>query len=114
MVRRRGRWRAAFGAVALVSTAIAAEAAPSFVYVAAPICQSGSPCAPQVLVYDANTAALVTTIALPLNTSPAGIAISRDGRRLWVSLRAQTNNASPSLAAIDLQSHQFLSRYTTD
>ena len=114
MVRRQVWWRAAFGAVALVSTAIAAVAAPAFVYVAAPICQSGAPCAPQVLVYDANTAALVTSIALPLNTSPAGIVISRDGKRLWVSLRSQTNNGSPSLAAIDLTSQLFFARYTTD
>jgi hypothetical protein len=110
MVRRLG-WRAAIGAVALVSTAIAAEAAPSFVYVAAPICASGSPCAPQVFVYDANTAALVTTIALPLNTSPAGIVISRDGTRLYVSLNAQANNGAPLLAIIDLTSNLLYGQY---
>jgi Viral BACON domain len=104
-------WRVAIGAVALVSTAIAADAAPSFVYVAAPICASGSSCAPQVLVYDATTAALVTSIGLPLNTSPAGIVISRDGARLYVSLRSQANDGSPSLAVVDLTSHLFLAQY---
>lgn len=99
------------GAVALVSTAIAAEAAPSFVYVAAPICVSGSTCAPQVLVYDANTAALVTTIGLPLNTSPAGMVISRDGTHLYVSLTAPTNNGSPSLAIVDLTSNLLFGQY---
>jgi hypothetical protein len=113
MVRRLMGWRAAFGAVALVSTAIYAEAAPSFVYVAAPICRSGAPCAPEVLVYDAGTAALVTRISLPLNVSPAGIVISPDGQRLYVSLRSQSNNAT-SLAVIDLGSNLFLAQYAAD
>jgi hypothetical protein len=112
MVRLVG-WRAAFGAVALISTAIAAEAAPSFVYVAAPICRSGAPCAPEVLVYDAGTAGLVTRIALPLNTSPNGIVISPDGQRLYVSLRSQANSAS-SIAVIDLASNLFLAQYAAD
>ena len=113
MVRRRFRWRAAVGAAVLFSTAITAEAAPSFVYVVAPICQSGAPCAPQVLVYDASTAALVTTIGLPLNTSPAGIVISRDGTRLYVSLRA-SSGGTPSLAVVDLTSNVFLAQYASN
>ena len=113
MVRRSVGWRAAFGAVALVSTAIAAEAASSFVYVAAPICPSGVSCVPEVLVYDTRTAALVTRVGLPVNTSPAGIVISPDGQRLYVSLRSQANNA-PSLAVIDLGSNLFLAQYSVD
>src|SRR6516165_343998 len=110
MVRRRLWWRAAVGLVVLSGTAIAADTTTSFVYVAAPICQSGAPCAPEVLVYDASTAALVTRIALPLNTSPAGIVISRDGTRLYVSLRPQTSG-SPTLAIADLTSNLFLAQY---
>jgi len=113
MILRSVTWRAAFGAVALVSTAIAAEAAPSFVYVATPICPSGASCAAGVLVYDTRTAALVTRIGLPLNASPAGIVISPDGQRLYVSMRSQANNAA-SLALIDLGSNLFLAQYSAD
>jgi len=113
MVRRRLWWRAAVGAAALLSAATAADAAPSFVYVAAPICRSGSPCAPQVLVYDASTANLVTRIGLPINTSPAGLVIATDGSKLYVSLRSQTNGAA-SLASIDLASHMFFAQYPAD
>jgi hypothetical protein len=63
-----------------------------------------------VLVYDASTAALVTRVTLPLNTSPAGIVISRDGSRLYVSLHAQPTG-SPSLAVVDLTSNLFLAQY---
>ncbi|HEX6463630.1 MAG TPA: hypothetical protein VFZ98_04230, partial [Vicinamibacterales bacterium] len=113
MVRRRLWWRAAVVAAALFSTAIAADAAQSFVYVAAPICQSGVPCAPEVLVYDASTTALVTTIGLPLNTSPAGIVISHDGTRLYVSLRA-SSTGTPSLAVVDLTANVFLTQYASN
>ena len=76
--------------LASLMLAAPAGAAQSYIYVATapPPCTSPSPCAPgQLLVFDAITRELVTSA--PLGTAanlPRGMAISQDGRRLYISM----------------------------
>jgi uncharacterized membrane protein len=68
---------------------VPSASAGSFVYVAVPAaeCAAASPCAPPELhVYDAETARLVTRLPLPVHTAPAGIAMSPDGSRTMLSV----------------------------
>jgi hypothetical protein len=77
------RWLVFCAFAALVSSTV--SAAQSFVYLAAPVCVATPVCAPEVLVYDAVTGGLVTRIPLTVGTTPSALAISPDGRRLYVS-----------------------------
>ena len=82
------------------------EAAQSFAYVAT--CgQSTSCAAPQLLVYDANTARLVTAIDLPPGT-PRSAAIAPDGTRLYVSI---AGSSGARLAVIDTTAHVLSGSY---
>jgi hypothetical protein len=83
-----------------------ASAAQTFVYVAAPVCPH-DPCASDVLVYDAATAGLVTRISLGA-ARPSYLALSPDGRRLYVS--TETDPAG-ELIVIDTTQHRIVERY---
>ena len=82
------------------------EAAQSFAYVAT--CGQSSNClAPQLLVYDANTARLVTSIDLPPGT-PRNAAMTLDGTRLYVSIAGSTG---ARLAVVDTTAHVLAGSY---
>jgi hypothetical protein len=97
----------------LLMLATPAAAAQSFIYVAvaAPPCAAGPACAPgQLVVYDAVTKEVVTTAALgSAQNVPRGMAMSPDGRRLYISLSA--SDGSASLAVFDTARHQMASTY---
>ena len=83
------------------------DAAQSFAYVAT--CGQSSNCAaPQLLVYDANTAQLVTAIDLPAGT-PRNAEMALDGTRLYVSIAGSTG---ARLAVIDTTAHVLAGSYT--
>ena len=83
-----------------------AHAAQSYIYVAvaAPPCAANG-CPPgQLLVFDAITRQLVTSVELGNATNrPAGMAMSPDGRRLYVSMVASDGGAS--LVTFDAARH---------
>jgi hypothetical protein len=82
-------------AAALMTLPLRAAPGQSFVYVAA---TSDPIAAPEVLVIDAATMAVVTRIPLPANTGQRGMAMSPDGRRLYV-------RSDDSLVVIDTTTH---------
>jgi hypothetical protein len=92
--------------------ATASSASPSgyvYVAVAASACEQPSPCAPpRVVVLDAATAEVVTSINLPVHTSTRGVAISPDGTRLYVSNFGAEFGASTSLTVIDARHNVLL------
>jgi hypothetical protein len=85
-----------------------AYAAPgSFVYTTASSCNQVSMCTLNLLVYDATTAALVTTIPLGtgLTAGSGGLAISPDGSRVYVSV---SFGASLGVLTVDATRHQVV------
>ncbi len=102
------------GLMAVFATAGATMASASssgYVYVAVPAaaCAQASPCAaPRVLVVDAATAEVATSIELPVHTAPRGIAVSADGTRLYVSNFGAEFGASNSLTVIDARHNVLL------
>ena len=103
---RHHRWFLA--TVVLLTLARTAGAAQSYIYVAvaSPPCTPPSPCAPgQLLVFDAITRQLVTHTQLGSATNlPRGMAISQDGRRLYISMGPDANGDT-SLAVFDTSRH---------
>src|SRR5215471_9182396 len=96
----------AAGAATLAAPALAAAGPGSFVYVVATTCDT-RPCAINLVVYDAATAGLVTTIPLAIGKAPAapGLAISPDGSRLYASVSVGT---SPAVVVVDATRHQSI------
>lgn len=97
-------------------TAVSAAASPrGYVYVPvmpAP-CAQPSPCAPpQLLVFDATTAGQVIAIDLPVHTRAVGVAISPDGRHVYVSNRGVEFSAGNSVSIIDARHHVRLATVT--
>jgi len=93
---------------------------PAFVYAAVPgpSCPGGHPCAPSVHVYDAATAELVFRLPLPAETMPAGIAVSPDGARVYVSTAQtitshQTQVIEGSITVIDARRHRLVGTFST-
>lgn len=91
-----------------------------FVYatVAGPLCASGHPCAPAVHVYEATSAELVATVQLPAETVPAGIAVSRDGAFIYVSVARTVSAQMPqviegSMTIIDGRRHRLIGTFPT-
>ena len=85
--------------------------ASGFVYTAVPAapCATESPCAPpHVLVVDADTAAVVIRLPLPVHTQPAGMALSPDGAHLYVSNRAAEHSGVTSMTVIDARHHRLI------
>jgi hypothetical protein len=101
--------------VAVTTCGIAGVAhASRFVYtaVAAAACAAESPCAPpHVLVVDAETAAVVVRLPLPVHTRPAGMALSKDGAHLYVSNRAAEHSGATSMTVIDARQHRVVASY---
>ena len=96
----------ALGTSIALGLSLPAYAAQSFAYVAT--CGQSSSCAaPQLLVYDANTAHLVTAIDLPAGT-PRAVAMAPDGSRLYVSIDAA---AGARLAVVDTTAHVLAGSY---
>ncbi|MEO6349431.1 MAG: BACON domain-containing carbohydrate-binding protein [Candidatus Limnocylindrales bacterium] len=103
------------GFMAVFATVHATNASASssgYVYVAvkAAACAQATPCAaPRVLIVDAATAEIATSIDLPVHTIPAGLAISPDGTRLYVSNFGAEFAAANSLTVIDARRNVLLS-----
>src|SRR4051812_737209 len=100
---------------AVLALADAARAS-DFVYAAVPAapCVSLSPCAaPHLMVIDAETAAEVVRLALPAHTIPAGIAISPDGTRVYVSNRAADPDGIASMTIVDATRHTVIGSFPT-
>lgn len=98
-------------AVILAVSGAAAASPGGYVYVAVPAaaCAQASPCGPpQLMVLDGVSAAVVTTIDLPVHTQPRGIAISRDGAHLYVSNAGVEFGASTSITIIDARHHSLV------
>lgn len=99
-------------AVFALAGATASSASPSgyvYVAVAAAACAQASPCAaPRVVVVDGASGEIVTSIDLPMHTSPRSIAISPDGTRLYVSNFGAEFGASHSLTVIDARKNTLL------
>ena len=97
---------------AMVDVTVSAALSSGYVYVAvaASACAQASPCAsPRVLVVDAATAEVATSIDLPVHTAPKGITISPDGTRLYVSNFGAEFGAANSLTVIDARHNVLLS-----
>jgi DNA-binding beta-propeller fold protein YncE len=97
---------------AMVDVTVSAASSSGYVYVtvAASACAQASPCAsPRVLVVDAATAEVATSIDLPVHTAPRGIAISPDGTRLYVSNFGAEFGAANSLTVIDARHNVLVS-----
>jgi hypothetical protein len=104
----RGLLRAGAITCALLLSARESGASPgSFIYVAVSSCAGSDNCTLTILVYDAVTSGLVTTIpSRPARTASAlGIAISPDGSRVYLSV---VFGASPGVVAIDATRHQLI------
>lgn len=84
-----------------------AEAAGSFIYVPVLPCTAGV-CAPEVQVYNATTAGLVTRIPLTANSTLGSFALSYDGSRLFVMTVSQ---GTSTLNVIDTSRHVVSSIY---
>lgn len=94
------------------ATLCASEA--GYVYVAVPAveCALVSPCAPpKLVVVDGATALQVLTIDLPVHTVPKGMAISPDGRHLYVSNLAIEPGGQTSITVIDATRHVAIATY---
>ena len=104
-------------AALLVGLAAATDASASgFVYAAVPAvaCAAASPCAPpELLVLDADTSLIVLRLPLPVHTVPAGLAISPDGRHLYVSNRATEFDGVTSMTVIDARRHAIVGTFPT-
>lgn len=88
-----------------------AFAAQPFVYIAVQPCAPGPACAPEVDVYNATTAALVTRIPFAAGASLGNLAISSDGRHVYVVealLSGVSNLAVIDAAAQAVTSEAFL------
>ena len=108
----RALLRAALILCVLIWVPGSATASPgSFVYVTSTTCIIvAGPCTVNLLVYDATTAGLVTTIPISVGRAPfvPGIAISPDGSRLYVSVSV---GASPQIVAVDATRHTVIGRF---
>jgi DNA-binding beta-propeller fold protein YncE len=93
---------------------VPADSASAFVYAAfpAPLCPSGGPCAPELHVYDAETAALVIRLALPVDTLPLDVAASPDGAYVYVS-NAPTAGGVASMTIVDALRHRVVGSFPT-
>jgi hypothetical protein len=88
-----------------------------FVYLAVPVLACAqAPCAPpRIDVYDADTLGLVAAIPLPVQTTTVGMAMSFDGRHLYVSNRRLEMDGQvfgqTSLTVIDARRHAVAATY---
>jgi len=105
---RRVRQHALFLAVIFLVSVSPARAAQSFVYVTQTGCASGPGCTVVAIeAYDATTGRLAARIPMPPNRYAGRMAISPDGRRLYVNLTLDTFQGL-EIAVIDMTRHQFL------
>lgn len=111
---RRRVWLLAFFVFVACAVPFARAEASAFVYAAfhAPPCPSGGPCAPELHVYDAETAALVIRLALPVDTLPLDVAASPDGAYVYVS-NGSTSGAGASLTIVDARRHRVVGSFPT-
>jgi glucose/arabinose dehydrogenase len=85
-----------FLTIVFLVSATAAHAAQSFVYVSENGCNGSLACdRGNIGVYDAATGGLVAQIAVPMSVFGGDLAISPDGRRLYVNLGQPTMSVHP-------------------